>query len=239
MKDKFPTLLYMKSAKFYLCGGAVRDMIMCPDKPVHDYDFVVRTNLPFKELVNELGKIGNVLVTYPEFFTIKAKIDNEVIDIVYPRREGTYSDGRRPDSVDKVDTLYEDSMRRDFTMNAMYYDPYHNQVIDYHNGKNHLFEKSIHTVGNPIDRFNEDYLRILRAIRFSITMGFKINPKVEQAINKLKDKLVHIAQDRIRDELNKCLKANPKYTLKYLLYYDLMDVLERTKVRLIATQKQR
>lgn len=237
MKDKFPTLLSMKSAKFYLCGGAVRDM--CLGKPNKDYDFVVRTDLPFKELVNELGKIGNVLVTYPEFFTIKAKIDNEVIDIVYPRREGTYSDGRRPDTVDTVETLYEDSERRDFTFNAMYYDPYKDFIIDYHNGQKHIAYRVLKTVGNPLARFKEDYLRIIRAIRFCLSMNLNMSTEVESAIYGVKDYLDEISADRIRDELNKCFKIDSIGTMKWLIHFDLIDVIERAGIRFEATQKQR
>ena len=98
------------------------------------------------------------------------------IEIATFRKDGTYIDGRRPESVEFT-SIEEDAKRRDFTINALYYDFHKKKVIDFFEGIKDIEEKKIRTVGNPEVRFQEDYLRIIRALRFSVTFDFEIEEK--------------------------------------------------------------
>lgn len=221
MKE-FPNI---PGCELYLAGGCVRDTLL--GKQPKDRDFVVITKLAFSELVKVISEMPNckVFLAKPEFLTIRCTINNEVIDLVYPRKDGNYSDNRRPDNVECIGTIEEDSNRRDFTINAMYMDST-GKVFDFHNGLSDLKDKIIRTVGNPLDRFEEDYLRILRAARFSITLGFNIEEDTYDAMTGLAIVfLENVCMERIKDELNKALKHNPGETfwiLSDLMIFELL-----------------
>ena len=157
---KFPEL---DGCEFFLCGGAVRDHLL--DKKNKDEDYVVITDMKFDELVAAIeANGGKVFEAKKEFLTIRCKYQGRVIDIVYPRVEAGYSDFRHPSSVKSVSSLEEDSSRRDFKINAMYMNA-NGTIIDYHGGQANLKSKILYTVGKAEDRFCEDALRMLRAIR--------------------------------------------------------------------------
>ena len=228
---------FQKGAKFYLVGGCVRDHLM--GKDFNDKDFVVITKLSYDDLCDEIRKIGDIfdIPNMKKHLTIKCKINGEIIDIAFPRIDGDYSDHRRADNVSRAKTLKKDASRRDFTINALYEDE-KGKIIDYFNGQEDIKKGIIRTVGEPKERFKEDYLRILRALRFSIQLGFKIDPEVKNNIFYYSNELNNISTDRIRDELNKCLKLDLLKTIEYIAYFNLDRVLKYHKLNLILTNRR-
>lgn len=225
------------NTELYLAGGCVRDLLL--GKQPKDRDFVVITTMSFKELVSTIEKIpsAKIFLAKPEFMTIRCLIDGEAIDLVYPRKEGGYEDFRHPTSVVKADSLREDALRRDFTINAMYMTDGGN-VIDFYNGLEHLEYKAICCVGNAEERFREDALRILRAVRFEAQLGFIIAPETEKAMRMSAKNLEHISSDRIREELNKALKMNAPNTLEWVKQLKLYSLLEDKGLHFELTSKQ-
>lgn len=186
-----------------IAGGCVRDMIL--DKPIHDVD--IATNMPPEKLQKCFGQIksnngeahGTVLVPF----------DGCMFEVTRFRADGTYSDGRHPDYVEWADTFQEDSKRRDFTINAMGIN-YDGELLDYHGGLADLNSKTIRTVGEPEDRFNEDPLRIIRAFRFASVMDFTIDWNTTRAAKTVSPKLANIHAERIHDEISKVINASEK-----------------------------
>lgn len=183
----------------YVVGGAVRDIAMGDDN-IHDID--IATNMPIEQIKDnfktvEYGggeKHGTVIVNYK---------GNEY-ELTQFRTESNYSDSRRPDSVDFVQSFEEDSKRRDFTINAMGIDVDGN-IIDYHGGVDDINKGVLRTVGNAKERFSEDSLRILRAVRFAARFNFKVDVNTMEAMKELKDTVATTSIERIRDELFKTI----------------------------------
>ena len=150
------------------------------------------------------------------------------VDLAFPRTEGKYSDGRRPDATFRTNDLKEDAARRDFTINSMFMDEDGN-VMDYFGGKDDLQNKIIRTVGNPDERFTEDALRILRAMRFSAKLGFAIEPETYASMQRNIHMLENpaIALDRMRVEINNMLNVNPNAGMKFILDFGLNDILRK------------
>jgi len=183
----------------YFAGGCVRDKIM--HREPEDYD--VATNAK----PNQVIKLFKKTVTVGKAFGVIKVIDQGIdIEVTTFRTEGPYSDGRHPDKV-SFSSLENDVLRRDFTINGMVYDPINNKIIDLVNGKADLKKKIIKCIGNPLERFAEDKLRMLRAIRFSVELGFKIEPKTLSAIKKSAKQIKVVSAERIRDEFKKMLVA--------------------------------
>jgi tRNA nucleotidyltransferase (CCA-adding enzyme) len=202
-------------AKFYQVGGCVRDEILnIPSKDV-DYSVECMSFNHMRESI--LGRNGEIFLETPEYFTIRAKVPGlGACDFVMCRKDGDYSDGRRPDKVIHG-TLLDDLKRRDFTMNAIAKCEQGN-LIDPFNGKNDIERGEICPVGNAKDRFCEDSLRMIRAIRFSITKNMNMNPEIVQCLfnSELIAKLKNVSGERIREELRKCFKFNTMKTLEML-----------------------
>lgn len=197
-------VIVQKGYEAYLVGGCVRDMIMqrlgMSDKTdIHDVD--IATNMPIEQLRHNFKTASNNGEAHG---TILVEHDGIYFEVTQFRTDGIYSDGRHPDSVTFTKSFKEDTARRDFTINAMGLD-YNGVVIDYHNGIKCLQDKVINTVGDPIERFSEDALRILRAYRFAARYKFDITPEIREAIRKTKYKLADIAMERVSDELKKCM----------------------------------
>ncbi len=183
-----------------LAGGCVRDMLL--KRRAHDFDVATDakpadvTRL-FKRTLKVGAKFGVVIVL----------LGNTQVEVATFRVEAGYADGRHPSAV-KFATAKEDAARRDFTVNAMFYDPLEKKVIDYFGGQQDLRRKIIRTVGDPAERFAEDYLRMLRAVRFSTQLGFVIEPRTRDAICKGARNIVRISGERIAMELEGML-SNP------------------------------
>ena len=192
----------------YLVGGCVRD-VLAGRKP-KDWDFT--TNARPEDIIkifpktfyeNEYGTVG-VVNENTEDESLK------VVEITPYRIEGKYSDYRRPDSVVFSKNLEDDLKRRDFTINAIAYDITKGQIVDPYNGQKDIKDKVIRAVGNPEERFAEDALRVLRAIRLATELGFMINSETEKALENNVKNLGKIAQERIRDEFIKLIMSpNP------------------------------
>ncbi len=198
----------------YIVGGCVRDLLLM-EKP-NDWD--ITTNAKPDEILEifQNSKYEN------KFGTVLVSIDgqNKPVEITTYRSESKYSDKRHPDIVEFVDSLEKDLSRRDFTINAMAIKLKNRnkelkdsdyEIIDLFGGQKDLKRKIIRAVREPLDRFKEDALRMLRAIRFATELSFKIEPRTERAIKKMAGAIKFIANERIRDEFIKILKTEQSY----------------------------
>ena len=201
-----------------LAGGCVRDML-CSKKP-KDHDVAtsatpVQVCRIFRRTIKVGAKFGVVIVL----------VDNQQVEVATFRSETGYSDGRRPDKV-RFTSAKEDALRRDFTINGMFYDPLKKEVIDYVGGRSDLKRKTIKTIGKPSERFSEDYLRILRAVRFSAQLGFKIEENTLSAVKKYADKITKISGERIAVELESLFAAtDSKKGVKLLIETGLLKMI--------------
>ena len=192
-------------------GGCVRDSIL--GREPKDWD-VATSALP----VTVQGIFDNTLPTGIDFGTVTVRIDGEEIEVTTFRSEGDYSDGRHPDSVEFSADLQTDLSRRDFTMNAMAYDPVAEWVFDPFSGRGHLQMGVIRCVGRAKDRFNEDGLRMLRALRFKATLGLKLDDEIISGIRSSLASLSGVSPERFRDELVKLVSApKPRHALHLAL----------------------
>lgn len=182
-----------------LAGGCVRDMLL--ERTPKDYD-VATDAVPDRvlELFPRARKVG---VKFGVVLTRKFGYDIEVATF---RSDGDYSDGRRPDSVTFGDAE-QDARRRDFTVNGLFYDPFSDQVIDYVNGQEDLQKRIIRTIGNPDLRFEEDHLRMLRAVRFASVLDFALEAATQDALIAHAPRLEAISTERIWMELQAILSA--------------------------------
>lgn len=178
----------------YVVGGAVRDFLM--GKTPHDYDL---TSDALPSQISDVFKDFYQEHSGEKHGTIRVIVDHKPIEITTFRCDEGYTDYRRPDNVEFVKDVYIDSKRRDFSINAFYYSEGH--IYDFHEGLEDLNNKVIKTIGNPSTRFHEDALRILRAIRFSAKLGYKIESKTKTALLDCKEELNLIAKERILIEL--------------------------------------
>ena len=208
--------------KFYLVGGAVRDEILGFSSKDLDYSVEAPSyNAMRDEIVKRKGEI---FLETPEYFTIRAKVPKMgACDFVLCRKDGQYSDGRRPDKVE-MGTLYDDRARRDFTMNAIA-KAEDGSYIDPHDGQLDIADKLINCVGHAEDRFAEDYLRILRAIRFAVTKKMRLSQDTYDAIQKYKDKVMEVSVERVREELYKAFKFDTVKTLVALHEFGLEHIV--------------
>ncbi|MFH1371633.1 MAG: CCA tRNA nucleotidyltransferase [Planctomycetota bacterium] len=176
-----------------LAGGCVRDMLL--KRRPSDYDVATGAKPDdVAKLFRRTLKVG------AKFGVVVILIDKTQIEVATFRTESGYTDGRHPSKV-RFATAAEDAARRDFTINAMFYDPVAKKVIDYYGGQADLKNKIIRTVGDPAERFSEDYLRMLRAIRFSTQLGFEIDLQTKSAICKQAKNITKISGERIAAEL--------------------------------------
>ena len=181
----------------YIVGGCVRDMVM--GKQAHDYD-ITTSALP--EETKEVFKNERLIETGLKHGTVTVLLDGEPLEITTYRIDGDYLDNRHPQSVSFTRNLENDLSRRDFTMNALVYNEKEG-VLDYFGGKADIENKIIRAIGEPQKRFKEDALRILRAVRFSSTLGFKIEEETQKAMVSCKHLLHNISPERISEEINK------------------------------------
>ncbi len=202
----------------YVVGGAVRNYLL--GKDIADFD--VTTNaLP--DYIEKLFE--KTIPTGKKFGTITVLHDNNSYEITTFRSDGVYSDGRRPDSVSFSNELKEDLKRRDFTINAMCMD-YDENIIDYFGGKEDLKNGIIKCIGNPDERFNEDALRMIRAVRFMTQLRFTIDEETRLSIIKNSHFIKAISIERIHDELNKILLSEkPSRGIRMLVNTGLIDYI--------------
>ncbi|MES2214046.1 MAG: HD domain-containing protein [Patescibacteria group bacterium] len=198
----------LKDAGFeaFVVGGSVRDLLI--GRTPSDWDLTTNATpekiqelFPHTFYENEYGTVGVVN---------DGAIDDTLknVEVTPYRVESGYSDFRRPDSVTWGKTVEEDLARRDFTMNAIAYDIDTQKLVDPFHGQDDIEKKLIRTVGKPDERFSEDALRMLRAIRLSATLGFAIEHETQTSIEKNAGLLAHISKERIRDEFTKIILSD-------------------------------
>lgn len=212
----------------YVVGGSVRDLLL--NKPVTDWDFTtnatpeqIQAVFPESFYENQFGTVGLTVEELlkqsgiPEYDPTQDQLNpHHVFEITTYRTEGEYSDNRRPDQVSWGQTLEEDLQRRDFTINALALTVREGLkpsptptpiIIDLYNGQADLQNRQIRAVGDPDQRFTEDALRLLRAVRLAAQLGFLIEPTTLAAMTRESARLANISWERKRDELLKLLVA--------------------------------
>lgn len=179
----------------YLVGGCVRDLLL--KREPRDYDIATNA-LP--DVVQKL--FTKTLEVGKQFGVLIVVVNGYQYQVATFRSESDYRDGRHPGRVEFGDPR-ADALRRDFTINGMFYDPLEDVIIDFVGGQEDLKRRIIRAIGDPCERFNEDYLRMLRAVRFAAELNFQIEESTFKAIQENADKIANISTERIRDELLK------------------------------------
>jgi tRNA nucleotidyltransferase/poly(A) polymerase len=235
----------VEGIEFFLCGGAVRDILL--GTAPKDKDFVMITEKSMDEVISELQKSSNgktvrIYQVKPQFQTIMCRINDENIDLAFPRKdENEAYSMHRFKGATRIGDLFTDSSRRDYTINAMYMNK-EGEILDFQNGMEDIRTKTLRVVGNPDERFKEDPLRILRAVRLSITLGFDIEEETKMALAWNKNLLCggFLSNDRIKTEINMALKIDPVKTINLLNDLELLAVLnmkdENFKIELTNRQ---
>ena len=201
----------------YIVGGCVRDSIL--GRTPHDYD--ICTSATPSEML-EIFKDKKIIETGLQHGTVTVVVNGEPYEITTYRIDDIYSDNRRPDTVTFTDKLVEDLRRRDFTINAMAYND-EEGLIDPFNGMEDIKYKKISCVGRAEDRFGEDALRILRAIRFAAQLEFAIMPGTDWEIHKQYKNLENISIERINSEFCK-IASSDDFCVELLLYKDVFSL---------------
>lgn len=230
--------------KIYEVGGAVRDYFC--NVPNNDIDFAVEA--PSYEDMKKyiLDRGATIFIEHPDFVTIRAKwspdgLSKQVAcDFTLCRKDGEYLDNRHPSSVE-TGTIEEDLSRRDFTVNAIARDCITGKILDPFDGLKDIRNRLIKCVGDPNKRFEEDALRIMRALRFSICLGYEIDYPTELAMLYNFSLLKNISAERIKDELHKMFAYNSVTALKKLSLFNRNELSfifnERTGIWLEPTMK--
>jgi tRNA nucleotidyltransferase/poly(A) polymerase len=214
-------------------GGCVRDQAV--GKTPKDYD-VATSATP--DQVRELFGRKRTLAIGASFgvITVLGPKSADPIEVATFRRDTGYSDGRRPDAIEFTDAR-EDAIRRDFTINGMFYDPIADQVIDYVGGLEDLERKVIQAIGNPHERIEEDKLRMLRAIRFAATFDFSLEAETMKAVQQRANEINIVSAERIGAELRRMLKSpNRAVAVKLLRESKLLDYVLKGSENLPANQ---
>jgi poly(A) polymerase len=213
--------LRAKGFQAYLVGGCVRDLVMGHEPA--DYD--VATDATPEQVLElypgslTVGVHFGVVAVPP--FSLEATDSRPQaggsIEVATFRSDGRYADGRHPSEVLYAKTPQEDVRRRDFTINGLLYDPIEDRVLDYVNGQADIRGRRIRTIGDPLERFEEDHLRMLRAVRFAARFGFTLDAAAVEAIRQLAPHIQDTSAERIRDEIVKILiGTSPRRGLELL-----------------------
>lgn len=222
--------------KAYFVGGCVRDLLL--DRPIGDIDIATSAK---PGTVQKLFQ--TVIPVGIEHGTVIVRHNRKSYEVTTFRLDGAYSDRRRPDTVHFTQTIEQDLMRRDFTINALAMN-IKGEITDPFAGKRDLEHEMIRTVGDGFDRFHEDPLRIIRALRFSSQLGFQIEANTLQNMTKVAHEIEHLAIERIVDELAKLFAGSYIKTGIYYLKYtklhhhipvlkDDPSVIDRLPVKLV------
>ncbi len=216
LEQIFKTLTNLFNSKgysLYAVGGTVRDFLL--NRDVKDYDFV--TDAKPCEMLQFLDNYNDV---FARFGVIIYKINNIKVEITTLRKENTYSDSRHPDSITFVKDLKEDYVRRDFTINALYM-TLDGKIKDYCHGLEDLKNKTIRVIGDIDKRIKEDPLRILRALRFSLLLDFKLDDDLKKYIEKNNFLLHKINKAKIEQEIKKMVAYDKVKTIEILNKFNI------------------
>lgn len=181
----------------YFVGGCVRDFIL--GSVSSDYDIV--TSARPNEIIS---LFPNTIAIGAKFGVVAIIVENHLFEVATFRGDDIYEDGRHPSRI-HFSSAREDVFRRDFTINGILMDPDSGRIIDYVDGRADIEKKIIRTIGDPERRFNEDYLRMLRAVRFAANLDFIIEPATQRAIKKNAAKITQISAERLREEIGRIL----------------------------------
>lgn len=208
-------------AELFLVGGCVRDFLL--QRTIHDYDFT--TNATPEEMIAFLSdQPCRIIPTGIKHGTLTILYDGEKMEVTTYRCESKYEQHRFPKEVFFSRNLMDDLARRDFTINAMAYHP-DKGLIDPFHGQDDIQHRLIRCVGNSEERFEEDALRILRALRFSFQLQFSLTSECSQAISKKTPLLTFISKERIREEFDKMLLSDAKGLLNQLRAYGILPYI--------------
>lgn len=192
----------------YFVGGCVRDILL--HREPADYDVATdatpeRVEQIFPNSLMVGAKFGVVVVVQEPEASDDVKGTSATVEVATFRSDVGYSDGRHPDQVVYASSPQEDVQRRDFTINGLLLDPETNEVLDFVGGRDDLRAGIIRAIGRPEERFREDKLRMLRAVRFAARFGYAIEPETLRAIQRLAPEIGQVSAERVRDELTKLL----------------------------------
>ena len=196
----------------YVVGGCVRDTLL----GITPYDWDICTSAKPEEILKSFAEYETD-ETGIAYGTVRVKIEDEKIEVTTFRKEGKYLDNRHPESISFTQNIKEDLIRRDFTVNALAYNE-KNGLIDIFDGMTDLKNKIIRCIGEPEKRFNEDALRIMRAIRFCATLRFTLDEKTKEAVFKCSNLLKNIPREIVERELISLVKGKDglKIATKYI-----------------------
>ncbi len=211
----------------WLVGGAVRDILIegkYNENSNRDFDFATAASP--QEMIKAFKKYNIFTVpTGLKHGTITVVLNQKNYEITTFRIDGNYQNGRHPDKVTFSDSLEEDLSRRDFTINAMAYHIFRKELVDPFDGIKDLQDEIIRTVGNPVERFQEDGLRPIRACRFASVLNFSMDPSTLKAIPQTLNTVRMVSPERVREELLKMMKADkPSIALEYMRKTGIMDI---------------
>ena len=200
----------------YAVGGSVRDVLL--KRPTKTWDFATNAT------PEEIQKVFPDSFYDNKFGTVGVKMANDIFEITTYRKEGKYSDARHPDKVTWAKTIDEDLARRELTISAIATDG--EKIIDPYNGQKDLTEKIVRAVGKPEERFTEDSLRMMRAVRIATQLGFTIDPETFTAIKNHAQEITGVSGERLRDELVKILSSrSPAEGIKLLDAAGLLEYI--------------
>lgn len=215
----------MSNIKIYEVGGSIRDFLLGVPNKDNDYCVIAKSYEDMKNYL--LGRGATIYLERPQYFAIRCKLPGVGdADFTLARKEGFYSDGRRPDEVIICETIEEELCRRDFTVGAMARGE-DGIIIDPFNGQQDIKDNLLRCVGDTYERFEEDHLRIVRAVRFHIVKGFKLHYDIQECFDDsaLINKLKNISKERIYEELRKCFDYNTKKTLDFFREFDRLEAV--------------
>ncbi len=208
-----------ENKKLYLVGGSVRDFLLFND--ISDLDFATPESLETIQNILKTVKFDDFSAKFGTFHTIYNTKD---IQITRFRKE-EYSLNSRHPKVTFSNNINDDFIRRDFTINALYYDGKY--IYDFTKGLKDLRKGIIRSINNPLISFKEDPLRMLRMIRFSIALSFKISKRDLKALEKCKENLIYLSKEKINEEINKLNKyLNKKEIIDIYTIYNIIDYIK-------------
>jgi len=219
--------LNKNACEAYVVGGSIRDSLM--DKVPSDWD--ISTDATPDDIIKIFSSLGlRTISTGKLFGTITLMVGNQSYEITTYRIESDYKDYRKPDNVTFSSCIEDDLKRRDFTINTLAYST-KSGLIDLFGGLDDINDKIIRAVGEPEERFREDALRILRAIRFASQLCFNIHPKTAEAMDKHKGLIVYLSRERIRSELDKIIMSDrPSLGLQLLNKFGIFQLVQPIKL---------
>lgn len=216
------SILQVNGHQAFIVGGCVRDLIL-GEKPK---DFDICTSAIPQQVINIFAKTIPTGLQHGTITVCMGSGEENHFEVTTFRVEDKYSDGRRPDQVQFVSNIKEDLARRDLTINAMAYDPIAEHLEDPFGGYQDLQNEIIRAVGNPVARFQEDGLRIMRVARFAARFDYQVHKDTLQGMSESLDTLKRVSKERLSDELSKILMSNhPSYGLNLLSKTGALDIV--------------